>query len=275
MKSEQGSTESQTTEPSQGPAKTASVPGVTPPVDALRVLADALKTGDPGEQPSVVVKREKGKAPKNLESLAAELELDLPALYDIEIPSSREGEAPYTFGKLKDLAADRDNFAIQNLQRDNEFNRQQSELIAAQNELDAFVSSIPKELLKPEVLNQFREKYQRNLAQERTRTLEMISEWRDPVVRAREMQAMVEYMGENGFPAHFLTHVHDSRMIRFIRNNWRRETALKAALEKVKEVKPTTPPKPKAAAPQKPKLVTSTGNPGMAAMTAALFGNKS
>lgn len=232
-----------------------SIPGLSAPSpDPLQILADALKSSEGAPKP-VPPKREKGKPPKNLEALAHELELDVAALYDIEVPSAREGEAPFTFGKLKDLAAERDTLAIDALRRDSEFNRQQSELIAAQNELDAFVSSLPKEVLKPEVLKKFREKYEQTLASERSRTLDMISEWRDPTVRAREIEQMVTYLEANGFPRHFLTHVHDARMIRFIRNNWRRDAALQAALEKVKEVKPTTPPKSRPTPETKPRLV--------------------
>lgn len=67
---------------------------------------------------------------------------------------------------------------------------------------------------------------------------------------------MIEHLKDHGFPESYLAGILDHRTLRYIRANMVREQRIAAALEKVKQRKPVTPPKgEKPAAAAKPTAV--------------------
>ena len=190
--------------------------------------------------------------PTDLTGLANALKMDPAELYKITVPSSREGAEPYTLGKLKDLAAEHDDFTVRSLALEEQYRERQAEVVRAEQELQAIMATLPPDAIKPEARVKLQEKRNAVLSVERQRVLTAIPEWRDADVRTSEMEQIIEHLKDYGFPETYLTSVFDHRTLRYVRDNWRREKQIRAALEKVAERKDSTPPKSKRGATDKP-----------------------
>jgi hypothetical protein len=183
--------------------------------------------------------------PKNLAALAEALGVEVSKLYDIQIPSARDGEEPYTLGKLKDLAADHGEFTVRTIALEEEYRKKQGEYMRAEQELQAILATLPADAISEKARSALRAKRDQVIKAERTRVLETIPEWQDVEVRTQELEQIVEHLRDYGFPENYITSIFDHRTLRYIRENWRREVQLRKALERVQERKPTPPPKSK------------------------------
>lgn len=181
--------------------------------------------------------------PKKLKELASYAKLTDDELYGIEVPSAIEGAPNYTLGKLKDLAKEHDDFTLNGLKREQGFRDKEAGLLRAEQELRDLFATIPEGAIKPEVREALKARRTKAETEERQRVLEVIPGWQDREVRTQELGAMVEHMRDNGFPESYLAQVLDHRTLRYIRNNMVRDQRIKAALEKVKLRKPSTPAK--------------------------------
>jgi hypothetical protein len=212
--------------------------------EALRAEREGEPAADDGEEQAPEGKAPEGK-PKDLAGLAALLKIEPAELYKVTVPSSREGAEPYTLGKLKDLAAEHDDFEVRSLQLEENDRKRQAEFLRAEQELQAIFASLPPEAIKPEARAKLEARRNKALADERPRVLKAIPEWENPDVRTLELEQMVEHLKEYGFPETYLSTVFDHRTLRYIRDNWRRAVQVQKALERVAERKPNTPPKSK------------------------------
>ena len=181
--------------------------------------------------------------PKSIAELSQLIELEADDIYALEVPSAQDGAAPYTVGKLKDLAANEDKHALRSVELETQYRSKEAKLLAAETELQDILAALPANVVTPKLREHLANKRNAAATTERQRVLDVIPEWRDAAVRSQELGAMVEYMKGNGFSESFLGSVLDHRMMRFIRGAWQMETMVKAALEKVKERTPSTPPK--------------------------------
>lgn len=224
------------------------------PVDLEEFLAafgEDDDTGEAGQNPADGDKPAAKPKPTDLKSLAEQLGVEVKDLYDLQIPSRQEGKEPWSLGKLKDLAAEHDEFTLRTLRFDEESRTKEAELTRSQGELHELWAALPPAALKPEVLEKAREKYETRLKTERNRTLEVIPEWRDDAVMKREREALAEHLEGYGFPKGYLESIYDHRTLKYIRANWQRETRLKAALERIKPRKQKTPSRSTPTTPRK------------------------
>lgn len=231
--------------------------------------ADAEESSAPDDEGKAAERHEKAKPPKALKELAERLSLKPEDLYAIEVPMS-DGKTK-TLGQLKDLAAKEGDLSVRELAIEESRTRKEGDLLRAQAELRELVEALPKDALKPEVLNAVRQKHEAVLTRERTRTLEAIPEWRDEAKRTEDEAGMIEHLKGYGFPASYLKSIFDSRALKYIRENWQRETRIRKALEQVQEVKPTATPRSKSTngAPKKPGTApTKTLSPRLAQLLA-------
>jgi len=227
---------------------------------ALRELArqytlqETPETADTDDQPSAKPgespERKKAK-PKTLKELAETLQLDVKDLYDLEIPASKPGEK-FTLGQLKDHLAERENFTVSQLKLDEDRARMESDFTRAQQELQTLLAALPKEAIKPETLELIRTRHETTLKNERTRTMELIPEWRDEERRTQDLTGMAEHLKDYGFSASYLKSVYDSRTMKYLRDNYLRKQRLDKALALVTEKKPNALGKGKPGTPQPP-----------------------
>jgi hypothetical protein len=227
---------------------------------------DAEESSAPGK---AAEKPKDAKPPKALKELAERLELKPEDLYAIEIPMS-DGKSK-TLGQLKDLAGKEGDLTARELRIEEERTRKESDLLRSQNELRELVSALPKDALKPEVVNAIRQKHEQHVSTERARTLELIPEWRDETKRTEEIAGMVEHLKGYGFPAQYLQAIYDSRALKYIRENMLREQRIRKALEQVQPAKPaaTTKSKPNGA----PKSSSAAAPPKLSPRLTQLLGD--
>ena len=201
--------------------------------------------------------------PSKFNDLAGRLGMDLDALYKLEISQAEDG-SPVTIEALKDHYAKQGDLSLREIEFEERRTQQESSLLQAQEELRELMASLPERAIQPEVLQKIRDKAAATRALENQRTLEVISEWNDEAVRAKDIQGMVEHLQQYGYPVNHLEHVSDHRQMRYIRDNWQREQRIRTALAKVRAGKPnpTTAQKPADKAPQKTPVtgVKKTGN---------------
>jgi len=174
--------------------------------------------------------------PKNLNELAERLGVEVKDLYDMEIPSDKlKG---MTLGKLKDHMAEREKFTIETLKFAEDKAAKETGFLRAEQELQTLLATMPKELLKPEMIAAAKAKHESIVTTERQKTIEIIPEWRDPVIREKELGDMATHMQAYGFPENYLMSIVDSRTMRYIRDNWQRKVRIDKALADVVERRP-------------------------------------
>jgi hypothetical protein len=227
---------------------------------ALRKLAAEFFPDKVDETPPAEVQGAKPKAvPKDIKSLAEVLGVGVEALYDLEIPAKREGEKPHKLGELKDHAAEREDFTVRSLAFEEDKRTREADLLRSQEELQTLVASLPPDAIKPEVREAARKRQATYIQQERKRTLEVISDWRDEKVREKDIGELATHLGAYGFPDNYLAGVYDHRLMKYFHDNMKREQQLRAALAKV-NVKPAseTPGRGSGAGDKKPAQAQST-----------------
>lgn len=186
---------------------------------------------------------EKGK-PTKFNDLAERLELELSDLYSLEVSQSDDG-TPVTIEQLKDHYAKQGDLSLREIEFEERKVAKEAEIMQAHEELNEIMSALPERAIKPEVLAKVREKLEAQQQLERSRMLEVIPEWRQDVVRTRELEGMVDHLKQYGYPTNYLERV-DHRQMKYIRDNWQREQRIRKALERVKAGNPSPTTKHKA-----------------------------
>jgi hypothetical protein len=125
----------------------------------------------------------------------------------------------------------------------------EADFTRGQQELQALMTALPKTELKPETLEEIRKRHEATLKVERTKTLEVIPEWRDEAIRKQDITGMVEHLTGYGLPATYLQTVSDHRVMKYVRDNYLRKQRLEKALALVQEQKPSSLGKGKQAPP--------------------------
>lgn len=244
-----------------------------PATDGAPPAADGAPPVEAADGDSEPQKPAKKAKPKDLAEAASQLGVKDADLYALLVPSKRDGAEPYTIGKLKDLAEEHDDFVIARLDHEQKTREQQSQYLRAMQELADIFSTLPPEAVKPEAREKLRATRENAMTRERQLVLDSIPEWKDQSVRTQELEAMEEHLRDAGYPAGYLGGIYDHRTLRYIRSNMLRERAIADALEKVKERKPTTPPKSNAKAAPNPGKRQATAAPSRESRAYAQFGD--
>lgn len=172
------------------------------------------------------------KPPETMEVLSKRLGFKPEQIYSVKIPLA-DGAEPLTIGQLKDRVGELVDLETRETQFDQRRVRMEGELLRSQAEIRDLLSMIPKEHIKPEVVNKIRQRHEANMAFERRQTLEHIPEWRDEKRAGEDLQGMTDFLGEYGFDETFIASVHDHRALKFIRDMYLRDKRIKNALSKV------------------------------------------
>lgn len=170
--------------------------------------------------------------PETFDLLSKRLGLKPEQLYNVKIPL-RDGAEPLTIGQLKDRVGEVVDLETRELQFEQRRMQSEGELLRSQAEIREILAMIPKEHIKPEVVEKIRKRHDANMATERRMTLEHIPEWRDEKRRAEDLQGMIEFMGNYGFDDTFIGTVSDHRAIKFIRDMYIRDKRIQKALSQV------------------------------------------
>jgi hypothetical protein len=186
---------------------------------------------DAGEESA----RGKPKKPKVLSDVAATLGVKESELYSVEIPSSRAGEKPYTLGGLKDLAKQRDDFAVASLKLDEDRRTHEREKVSAEEELHEVLQLLPAEALTEAAMKKIRGRLETKRAAARAGILEAIPEWKEPTVRESELKAITEHLKGYGIPEGFILANLNANVLRFVRDSVQRAEKVRKALEAVEE----------------------------------------
>lgn len=177
--------------------------------------------------------------------LAGKLEMELDDLYKLELTLS-EGGDPVTVEQLKDAYANKSDHDLNVIEFEERRTQEEQQMMRVKAELQEILQALPKQAVKPEVLEKIRAKAEATNKVERQKTLEVIPEWKDPKVRETEIAAMADHLQGYGFPVHYLKQVVSHQQLKYIRDNWRREERVRKAIEQVRAGKPGKTPASKA-----------------------------
>lgn len=173
-------------------------------------------------------------------------------VYDIKVPMKNGAEA-LTIGQLKDKIEDLVTFETDVTEFEERRVRQEGELLRSQNEIRDLLASLPKDAIKPEVLEKLRNKQELTTRREKQLTLEIIPDWRDEKKRAADVDLMQGILSDYGFDEGFLNSVVDHRAVKLIRDYARMTARIRKSLEQVRDPKKLgVRPSGKSKAAQKP-----------------------
>lgn len=179
--------------------------------------------------------------PTRFNDLAGRLDIDLDALYKLEVTTSEDGE-PVTIEALKDAYTGKAQTDLERIEFEEYRAEQQKELLRANQELQEILASLPSNAVKPEVLERIRAKRETVMQVEREKTLQVIPEWKNEEARTAEIAAMAEHLKGYGFPPEYLAGVTSHQHFKYIRDNWLREQRMQKALAAVRAGKPDKRP---------------------------------
>jgi hypothetical protein len=225
-----------------------------PGIESLGELLQEMEPQDAGASDDAA-SGSNDAAPKKFNDLAGRLGVDLNDLYKLEVSQAADGTV-LTVENLKDYHAEQADFSLREFEFEERRTQQESEMLRAQTELQELMSALPEKAISPEVLAKVRAKHEAQAALERRRTLEVIPTWQDQETRTADLEGMSEHLKQYGYPVNHLERVADHRQIKYIRDNWQRETRIRKALAAVKAGKPnpTSKQKPANKAPSKRPL---------------------
>jgi hypothetical protein len=210
-----------------------------------RELGKANKTDESTEQDKQGEQQQKQQRepllktkPKNIGELADALGVDVKELYDLEIPSSVDGEKPYKLGGLKDHMAEREDFTVRSLAFSEKQRKAEAEIVRANAELTEIFNMLPPKAVSPEARELARNRVATQRKIEGARTLNAIPEWRDEKIREADLNEIVEHLSSYGFDEHYLGNIYDHRMFKILRDFTKQSKNLERALALVIESKP-------------------------------------
>lgn len=179
------------------------------------------------------------KAPKDLKELAERLGTEVKDLYELEFPDA--SGKPHKLGELKDLLAKQDEISAKELDLEERRTTESNNLLRQRREIESLVGMIPKELMKPELIERMRAERERYVQDEVKKLGDVIPEWKDEAVFASDKQGMTAFLGEYGIDPEFLQGMVDHRVIKLVRDSWQRKARIDKAMASVKESR--EPPK--------------------------------
>lgn len=179
-------------------------------------------------------------------------------VYKIRVPMP-DGAEPLTIGQLKDRVGEVVKLEQEQLRFDNRRIKQEGELLQAQAEIRDLLSLLPKEAVKPALIEKVRAQRSEMITRERQATLDAIPAWEDEQTRLSDIKGMVDLLKVYGLPEAFLGTIHDHRALKFIRDMWQMKSRIDKALAAVKpDSKPGKRPSSKVPSTRAPNVTTPT-----------------
>lgn len=206
-------------------------------------LAELFQDDADGNGESSSVDDDTSKPPESIEQVVKRLGLKPEQVYAIKVPMPNGAEA-VTIGDLKDRVGE----LVELETRETEFEtrriRQEGDVLRAQTELRDIMAMLPRDQIKPEVVEKIRKRHEAVQTEERRRTLEVIPQWRDDKTRLADITGMIAHLSDYGFDEGFLNTVVDHRALKYMRDMYLRDKRIKAALAKVVTEKPNKSQRP-------------------------------
>ena len=168
----------------------------------------------------------------SLDRAIKKLGITADAAYKMKIPMPN-GQEPVTLGTLKDRIGEIVDFERRELEFDTRRRDSEGELLRAQNEMRELMQLIPREQLKPELIEKVRNQQTETMRRERQLTLQHIPEWRTEESRVADLEGMEELVQQYGFPKTFVSTVVDHRALKMLRDFYKMDKRIRAALADV------------------------------------------
>lgn len=156
--------------------------------------------------------------------------------YGIKVPM-KDGAEPLTIGQMKDKLSELVDFEHRVSEFEERRIKQEGDLLRSQAELRGLIEILPKDAIKPEILAKVRARQETVARNEKRQTLEHIPEWRDETRRAKEIEDIVDTLGDYGFDASFLESVVDHRAIKLLNDFTKMRNRIRKSLESVRDPK--------------------------------------
>jgi hypothetical protein len=235
---------------SQQQQQTVTLPQDDKPLSLAELFAS---DSDEGESPTA---DDPSKPVDSLDGLVKRLNAKHEDVYNIRVPMP-DGAEPLTIGQLKDRVGEVVKLEQETLRFDQRRIKQEGELLQAQAEIRDLISLLPKDAVKPALIEKVRTQHAQMITRERQATLEAIPAWEHEQTRLADIKGMVDLLKVYGLPESFLGTVHDHRALKFIRDMYQMKTRIDKALANVKpDSKPGKRPSSR---------VPSTGKPNSSA----------
>lgn len=220
-------------------------------------LADAL--AEPETEATPAGETQRKPAIKTVAELLETAGLTAEDFWKLEFRDGKEGVGEtHALGRLKDMLTQESDLETRSFKFEENRVRQENELVRARTDLQAIVASLPRDAIKPEILERVRSERARYEQAEAERTLEAIPEWADEARRDQDRAGMAAHLAEYGYGEHHLDAIVDHRMLKYVRDNWDRKVRVDRAMGKLIEKKPSRDAKPSTrGAPQGSKVVVS------------------
>lgn len=219
--------------------------GLDPESEEAAGDADDADTIEFDSEPS---SKPKLKPPKTLKELSEATGLSEEDLYKMAVPDGSEEGKSYSLSELKDAATKLNGVELRELELEERASTREASLNRMQSEIEELFKLIPEKFRTPELVEQISSKREATILRERQKALQVIPEWNDQTTREKEIGGIIEHLADYGLPPSYLQGVADHRLLRYIRENWRRHDRVTKALAMVNEKFPRTPgskPNPK------------------------------
>jgi hypothetical protein len=184
---------------------------------------------------------ERKPAPKTLDEVAERLGLKVEELYELELKTGGEGRA-FKLGELKDAAAAESDLDARTLIFEQDSVERENALLREREELNYVLSQLPQTSALQKLRERATAETKKRAAAQEARILETIPEWKDKAARDKDLDGMNEFVQEYGYGPADVDRIKDHRLLKLVRDSWKKSVSLKAALEKVKNGTKGAPP---------------------------------
>lgn len=201
---------------------------------ALARMAEEEGKGSPGEESKGEGSESKTPKPSDLAGIAKALGVKVEDLYAVKVPASAGREA-MTIGQIKDRFTEWDSLEAEQLAFSERRVQEESDLEMAREEFRELLTTIPKEHLSAEKLQQVAVKLAARAKADGERVLALIPEWKDAEKRTAELGEITSSLQAYGIPkATLSTVLRNPGLTKFVRDAVKRELMVRKALAGVK-----------------------------------------
>lgn len=170
--------------------------------------------------------------PQTPAAIAEALGMDPADLYtELKIPTGPNGETT-SLGELKDNATRLANADAEVLVAQDKAREIQAESIKIRRELETVIGMLPPNALSPQALAAVRNEMQTTIERESGLILESIPTWENQETAVKDQEMMFSDLEPYGFTLDEFKGVYDSRLIRYVFDNARRNAEVKGLRKK-------------------------------------------
>lgn len=181
--------------------------------------------------------------PRSIAELAEKYQLKLEEVYELEVPMTGDGNK-MTIGQLKDSIQELKTFEANKLAFEEDKIKTELAQTRAKDELTSIIQGlrgvIPTKHFET-LMKAGQEEFRAKLNAERQKIFEIVPEWNDKDVLAKEVLEINDYL-EPYFGKKALLNFNNAQLLRLFRDAAKREARVKAAIAKMTEVAPKSKP---------------------------------